>query len=832
MKSINSDSLNWKPVEIPDNLESYEGLYGLEEIDGVDVKIVNGRAQFVVKGDELAVALAVEEETGDEEEFRGFSDGESDGESGGSAGDSGSGASDGSSDGSSDDELVKAGEKPVTASTKASTKVTAKDAKASTKITAKSTATTGTKSTAKSTETLAPNTFAAVQLPQDVALPKWTDCRLSTYALTALAATGFTAPTPIQKQTIPLALDGKDVIGKATTGSGKTLAYGLPILEQYAARIAANSTATGTTNNTTNSTTNSTTKAPVAVVFVPTRELAHQVVDHLTAIAKYFPFPPHAIVSITGGLSIQKQERLLTAGSGPGIVVATPGRALELVEKHPALAVALGSTDVVVLDEADRLLQDGHFDEFERILSIMKKNRSTASASASASASTSGTAWRWQTLVFSATFAKDLFAKLTAKSKPTGAHRDAHHDAALDADQIVQLFHAKLAFRAKPTLIDANPTTTVALAVTEALVECGPTERDLYLYYFLLLYKGRTLVFANSIDSVKRLVPFLQALGVPAFGLHLAMMQKARMRSLERFRECGGSTAVLVALDVAARGLDIPAIDHVAHYHLPRTADVYVHRSGRTGRAGREGVAVMFCSPQEALGPLRKLRRLVVARASDPATARGKFKRFAADVKMLPIEDDLVKQLRPRVKLAAQLADSSTAVANANKEDQWVKQAAADLGVDEDDIGDFEDDMIKKQRKRTENKTLDSGDARAMRRELAVLLAQPLRKLSRRSYLTSGLENLAHIMATGQGHGDIIGRNVTQALDELRGKKGKKGQEKKGPEKKGQEDKKIRGKRTASESNKSGPIGSNGSNGASKGRKTGKANKKQKKQKT
>lgn len=148
------------------------------------------------------------------------------------------------------------------------------------------------------------------------------------------------------------------------------------------------------------------------------------------------------------------------------------------------------------------------------------------------------------------------------------------------------------------------------------------------------------------------------------------------MRSLERFKAAleKNETAVLVASDVAARGLDIPKIDHVAHYHLPRSADVYIHRSGRTARAGREGVSVMFCSPQEASGPLRKLRKIVASNAGN--------KRISAhnDVKLLPIEMDLVSQLRPRVELAGKLADARISSTATRKEDSWVKQAAEDLG--------------------------------------------------------------------------------------------------------------------------------------------------------
>ena len=170
------------------------------------------------------------------------------------------------------------------------------------------------------------------------------------------------------------------------------------------------------------------------------------------------------------------------------------------------------------------------------------------------------------------------------------------------------------------------------------------------------------------------------------------------MRALEKFKEASqkNEVAVLVASDVAARGLDIPNIDHVVHYHLPRSADVYIHRSGRTARAGKEGVSVMFCSPQEASGPLRKLRRLVAGNSNKESRLN-----MHNDVKLLPIEMDLVSQIKPRVEISSKLADASISSTATRKEDSWVKQAAEDLGLDDlSGLEDFEDDIIKKQRKR------------------------------------------------------------------------------------------------------------------------------------
>ncbi|KAI5954160.1 MAK5 [Candida margitis] len=735
-KVVKINDLAWKPVEIPDNLGDYTGFFGLEEIDGVDVEVVDGKPQFVVKedktkgvegGDEVDEGddnaeeeqeqdEDEDEEEGDhiidEEEFTGFDDD------------------------NEEDENISKGD-----------------------ILSKETPNSEAEENRDSSE-LKHNIFANLELPMpddnDIDIPQWSEnelgVSLSPYTLNGLANLNFTTPTPIQKRTIPVALEGKDVVGKATTGSGKTLAYGIPILEKYLQSL------DQVKQNVNDKKINS----PNGIIFTPTRELAHQVVDHLNKLAQYSPLSVRGIVSVTGGLAIQKQQRLLKMG--PGIIVATPGRFLELCENDSELAKRMSSTDIVVLDEADRLLQDGHFEEFEKILELFGKNRPKNKKIID---------WKWQTLVFSATFSRDLFGKLDKQQKPKQKNQRQQIDgnSLVQNDEIIELLNEKLNFKdKKPVLIDANPKEIVSGQITEALVECGATERDLYLYYFLLMYKGSTLVFANSIDSVKRLIPLLENLKIPAFAIHSSMEQKQRLRSLERFRAAleKNETAVLVASDVAARGLDIPKIDHVAHYHLPRSADVYIHRSGRTARAGREGVSVMFCSPQEASGPLRKLRKIVASNASN--------KRLGAhnDVKLLPIEMDLVAQLRPRIELASKLADARISSTATRKEDSWVKQAAEDLGVEDlHDLDDFEDDIIKKQRKRQEGKKLTKNEQNKYKYELKELLARPIRKNNRRSYLTSGLQNLAHQMATGEHHEDVVGHDKVNALNDLQKNGGK-----------------------------------------------------------
>ncbi|KAL6452301.1 LOW QUALITY PROTEIN: MAK5 ATP-dependent RNA helicase MAK5 [Candida maltosa Xu316] len=730
-KQSKVNDLDWKPVEIPDNLGDYEGFFGLEEIDGVDVKIVNGKTEFVSvkedkdkdkkkkekkknkkdvkKTDDIEVDEEDEQEEGDEEieddeevedveeeeEFGGFDDSDNEKEE--------------KTDSKSQDDSTKDDELKFT-------------------------------------------TFANLDLPlpddNEIDLPNWQEgdlgASISAYTLNGLSQLNFDKPTPIQKETIPLALQGKDVIGKATTGSGKTLAYGIPILEKYIQSL----------NTIKQNNQEKKINHPTGIIFAPTRELAHQVVQHLNALAQYSPLSVRGIVSVTGGLSIQKQQRLLKFG--PGIIVATPGRLLELIQNDSDLAQRLASTDIIVLDEADRLLQDGHFEEFEKILELFGKYRPKNKSME----------WKWQTLVFSATFSRDLFGKLDKHQKSANKKGAS----LMQNDEIVHLLNEKLKFKdKKPAMIDANPKEIVSGQVTEALVECGATERDLYLYYFLLMYKGSTLVFANSIDSVKRLVPFLNNLNIPAFSIHSSMIQKQRLRALERFKQASenNEVAVLVASDVAARGLDIPNIDHVVHYHLPRSADVYIHRSGRTARAGKEGVSVMFCSPQEASGPLRKLRRLVASNSK-------KESRFNMhnDVKLLPVEMDLVSQIKPRVEISSKLADGSISSTATRKEDSWLKQAAEDLGLEDlSDLENFEDDVIKKQRKRKEGKMLTKDENKVLRYELKTLLASPIKKNTRKSYITSGLQNLAHQMVTGAHHEDVLGHDKVNALADLKGSK-------------------------------------------------------------
>lgn len=708
-KIVTDKELRWKKVEIPDTLDDFGGFYGLEEIDGVGVKVVNGQVQFIAKeenvreegeeseddffdfGEEVEVQEEEEEEEEEEEQEKEEQEHEEE-----------------------EHEEEKDQEEEE-------------------------------QEQVEEQDQLKENVFSAdVDLEDvNVDLPGWTDTvQLSMTTLTGLSNLGFQNMTQIQRMSIPPALEGEDIMGKASTGSGKTLAYGIPIIEKMV-----KSQDKTRTNG---------------IIFTPTRELAQQVTKHLTQVCDLLMKKnPYMILSLTGGLSIQKQERLLKYEGGGRIVVATPGRFLELLEKNPDLVKRFAKTDVLVLDEADRLLQDGHFDEFEKILKHLSVQRRAQHIKE-----------HWQTMIFSATFSTELFDKLASSSwKKNKSNEDES-----EMEAVLKHLMKKVHFKSKPLLLDANPNDKISSQIKEALIECAPLERDLYCYYFVTMYPGTTLIFCNAIDSVKKLNAFLINLGINSFQIHSSMTQKNRLKNLEKFEAMTqknnhlGKPTVLIASDVAARGLDIKGIKHVIHYHLPRSADMYIHRSGRTARGENEGVAVMICSPQEAMGPLRKLRRILSSKSEK--ASYGVKKKWQQTVPLLPIEMDIVQQLRQRSDLASELADHEIASKSLRKDDNWLRNAADELGIDIDSDDEEKDIILAKNKNKKLNKVVDKNEAKSMRAELNSLLKMPIRKDLRRSYLTGGLVNLADSLVKKRGHNNIIGYERTDALDVI--KNGKK----------------------------------------------------------
>ncbi|OAL52451.1 ATP-dependent RNA helicase-like protein MAK5, partial [Pyrenochaeta sp. DS3sAY3a] len=557
----------------------------------------------------------------------------------------------------------------------------------------------------------------------------WEELNISSEVLDALAKLKFSQPTTIQASTIPEIMAGRDVIGKASTGSGKTLAFGIPIIEAF---LASRSTAKTAEEH-----------VPIALIIAPTRELAHQITDHLTALCSKGSFDAPYIASITGGLSVQKQRRQLEKAD---IVVGTPGRLWEVISSGQGFMKKFKQVKFLVVDEADRLLSEGHYQELGEILKILDTDDDTEGNAENDEIQDV----ERQTLVFSATFGKGLQQKLAGKAKGTGD--------LLNKQQSMEYLLKKLNFREeKPVFLDANPNSQMANKLKEGMVECAGPEKDLYLYALLMFYtKKRALVFTNSISAVRRLTPFLQNLALPALPLHSNMPQKARLRSIERFKERPGS--ILVATDVAARGLDIPKVELVVHYHLPRAADTYVHRSGRTARAEAAGSSILICAPEEVAG-VRRLVAKVHARASD---AQKSSKKTAFFIRTLDIDRRIVSRLKPRATISKKLADTVIAKEKKHSEDDVLRQAAEDLGVDYDSE-EFEKEAKGKRgrgsgrkKKEREASEMTKGEMAALRAELKGLLSQRINTGVSARYLTSGGIDVDALMA-GEGNMEFLG---------------------------------------------------------------------------
>ncbi|KAG6451629.1 hypothetical protein O3G_MSEX007266 [Manduca sexta] len=318
-----------------------------------------------------------------------------------------------------------------------------------------------------------------------------------------------------------------------------------------------------------------------ALILTPTRELAIQISRHIIAAAKYTGI---RVATIVGGMAAVKQERVLRCG--PEIVVATPGRLWELVNQGQPHLQQLSSVKFLAIDETDRMVERGHFEELQPLLERLNAEESRRDAR--------------QNFVFSATLTMvhELPAHLKGKKvTKRGKILNRKIQKMTPKQKIDRL--VKMIGMTDPKVVDITATNLgTAETLTESRIACSLEDKDPYLYYILRRHPGRTIVFCNSIGSVKRLAQLLTSLKCKPLPLHANMQQRQRLKNLERFRD--DPRGVLVATDVAARGLDVPHVAHVVHYQVPRTAENYVHRSGRTARATREGLTILMMEPAEA----------------------------------------------------------------------------------------------------------------------------------------------------------------------------------------------------------------------------------------
>ncbi len=354
----------------------------------------------------------------------------------------------------------------------------------------------------------------------------------------ALADLGFSIPTPIQAEAIPVALANKDLLAGAQTGTGKTAAFGLPMLQRLAA--------------------GERTRNPRGLILAPTRELAQQVHDNLRDYAKYLSLKTAVIY---GGVSLVNQANALRRGVD--VIVACPGRLIDHMQQRN---VDLRDIDVLVLDEADRMLDIGFLPAIRRIIAVTPKLR--------------------QTMLFSATFDKAI--------------REIAREAMRDAQEI-----------------QVSPPNVVAATVTHRVHPVRDSQkREVLLSILSTHYQDQTLVFAKTKHGADRLAKQITAAGIRAEAIHGNKSQNARLRALADFKN--GAVRVLVATDIAARGLDIPALPRVINFDMPMVAEDYVHRIGRTGRAGLTGEAISLVSKEESR-LLRQVQRIL----KDPLEVRG-----------------------------------------------------------------------------------------------------------------------------------------------------------------------------------------------------------------
>ncbi|PLB55339.1 putative ATP dependent RNA helicase [Aspergillus steynii IBT 23096] len=725
---VGIEDLNWKEVSLPDRLEDATGFFGLEEIDGVDIVKPqgNGNVQFKAvagKPKKSILKNKTPEETKEyDDEWSGFSDGETPAQQEPSA------------------------EKPEEKKTEpeeSDKKVTAKEKNAAKKK-EKNAAKKEQKSKAtneQDKDIKSGLSFTALQDEEEddgVDVSAWESLGLSPETLAGLSKMKFTTPTSVQTTCIPPILEGHDVVGKASTGSGKTLAFGIPILEHYLEKKR-KETETETQAGKKES-------SPIALVLSPTRELAHQLVQHISELVSHSPGVNARIALLTGGLSVQKQQRLL---AGADIVIGTPGRVWEVLSAGQGLIRKMQGIKFLVIDEADRLLSEGHFKEAHEILGALDRVEDNDSPDKENNDESQDPKSQRQTLVFSATFHRDLQQKLAGKGRWTGGDL-------MNKQESMEYLLQKLNFREeKPKFLDVNPISQMAEGLKEGIVECAAMEKDLFLYSLLLYHpKHRTLVFTNSISAVRRLTQFLQALQLPALALHSSMAQKARLRSVERFSSpTANPSTILVATDVAARGLDIKGIDFVVHYHTPRTADTYVHRSGRTARAGASGKSVIICAPEEMVGVVR------LAAKVHANMANGK----RLPLESLELDRRVISRVKPRVTLACRIIDANIAKEKVSAEDNWLRNAAEELGV-EYDSEEFESaegrgrgrGRGRQQRDRQVGST-SKAELAGMRAELKQLLSQRVNVGVSERYLTAGRVDIEALLR-GEGNNSFLGQ--------------------------------------------------------------------------
>lgn len=404
---------------------------------------------------------------------------------------------------------------------------------------------------------------------------------LSQDVIRAVSDLGFEESTPIQEKAIPVALSGRDMIGQAQTGTGKTAAFGLPIIDKLKPA----------------------TDYVQALIMAPTRELAIQVSDELNKLAKYKKV---TILPVYGGQDISRQIRALK--KKPHAVVGTPGRLLDHIRRK---TIQLDKVEIVVLDEADEMLDMGFLEDIQSILEMVPAER--------------------QTMLFSATM----------------------------PPKIQQLARR---FLQNPEHISITPKQVSTPQIEQSYIEIHERQKfDAMTRILDMISPELAIIFGRTKRRVDELAEALKKRGYSADGLHGDLSQSQRDQVMKRFRD--GSLDILVATDVAARGLDVSGVTHVFNFDMPQDPESYVHRIGRTGRAGKEGYAITFVTPRE-IDHLHFLEKVIKQRISKQplpsmAEAMEGKQRMAAEKILQMLDDPKIAEFKA---VAHQLLDQYDAV--------------------------------------------------------------------------------------------------------------------------------------------------------------------------
>ncbi|XP_036333094.1 ATP-dependent RNA helicase DDX24 [Rhagoletis pomonella] len=601
-------------------------------------------------------------------------------------------------------------------------------------------------------------------------LEGWNGLGVPQPVLRAISEKGFKSPTEIQVMTLPAAILGKkDILGAAETGSGKTLAFGIPILagimelksknvrsgirkapkvkgqksDINAKQVEEDRELTPppeeldfyptlpTEDEASESDEDAKENGPLyAVVLTPTRELAVQVRDHLVAAAKYTGIK---VAAIFGGLAVAKQERLLK--QCPEIVVATPGRLWELYEQENPHLSKMEDISFLVIDETDRMVEKGHFEELRSLLKVLNANEEKKQTR--------------QNFVFSATLTLVHDLPDHMQRRNVGKRKKfIKQTPGLKIQSLIEELGIS-----QPKIVDITRSQQTAQTLTECRLICPIDQKDYYLYYFVQRHPGRTIVFCNSIDCVKRLATLFGLLECAPLPLHASMVQKQRLKNLERFRD--NPNGLLIATDVAARGLDIPNVEHVIHYQVPRTSENYVHRSGRTARANKNGITVMFMEPGEVKNYVKLYKTLD----------------RTEDLPLFPVSEKYLRAVKERVNLAREVDKQELKLRRTQSEIGWMKKQAEEMdmiidGFNDESGSDQDDEDAFVVEKRRDRLHLEN-----VRAQLSALLCKPMfpKGFSFKYPTSSGQLQMPDIGASGTASDKGSAVNVMKAaIDDLK----------------------------------------------------------------